>query len=86
MNQEEPIQKQLIGKIIKSAKIVGHSKGCDSENVLILVMTDGTRFEITGGYGGYTGNSCDEYVETIEVEITALQAIEEKKQAYFKNQ
>lgn len=63
-------QKQLIGKTIKAIEVVGHSKGCDSENVLVLTMTDGSEFKVIGGYGGYTGLSCDEYVETIEVERT----------------
>lgn len=59
---------KLIGKTIKSAKIIGHSTGCDSKNVLLLDMTDGTQFQVIGGYGGYTGKSCDEYIETIKVE------------------
>jgi len=59
--------RELIGKTIKSAKIIGHSKGCDSKNVLVLNMTDGSKFHIEGGYGGYTGNSCDEYIECIGV-------------------
>ena len=59
--------KDLIGKTIKSAVIKKHQESCDSENVLVMEMTDGTLFEVIGGYGEYTGNSCDEYIETIEV-------------------
>jgi hypothetical protein len=33
-------------------------------------MTDGSTFYIEGGYGGYTGKSCDEYIETINVRKT----------------
>jgi hypothetical protein len=62
--------KELLGKIIKSAHITGHSKQCDSKNVLVLKMTDGSVFKVTGGYGGYTGRSCDEYYENIQVEKT----------------
>ncbi len=60
--------KELIGKTIEKVKIKGHQQDCDSKNVLVLEMTDGSMFEITGGYGGYTGHSCDEYIETIEVD------------------
>lgn len=59
--------KNLKGKTIKSVKIIGHDPACDSQNVLVLTMTDGSVFHIIGGYGGYTGESCDEYIETIEV-------------------
>lgn len=61
------IQNELRGKTIESTRIKGHSRGCDSKNVLVLKMTDGTVFNVVGGYGSYTGESCDEYVETIEV-------------------
>ena len=62
------METKLIGKTIEGVEIKGHSKGCDSENVLKLTMTDGSIFEITGGYGGYTGKSCDEYIEIIAVD------------------
>ena len=65
------MEKELIGKTIKKVEIKGHSTGCDSVNVLVLTMDTGEVFEITGSYGGYTGNSCGEYVETIEVERLA---------------
>jgi len=58
----------LIGETIKNAKIVCHlKKGCDGENLLILKMESGKTFYIEGGYGGHTGESCDEYYERIEV-------------------
>lgn len=63
------MEKELIGKTIKAVKIKGHSTGCDSLNVLVLKMESGEVFEITGGYGGFTGHSCDEYVETIKVDL-----------------
>jgi len=56
---------KLIGKTIKEARIVGHSRECDSKNVLELSMTDGSVVKVVGGYGRYTGKSCDEYIETI---------------------
>lgn len=60
--------KKLIGEKIKSARIVCHLKrDCDGKNLLILTMESGKIFYIRGGYGGYTGNSCDEYYEYINV-------------------
>ena len=62
------MEKKLIGETIKKAKIVCHkSVGCDGKNLLILEMESGKTFYVEGGYGGYTGNSCDEYVEIISV-------------------
>jgi hypothetical protein len=57
----------LVGKTIAYAVVVPHSDACDAENVLRLTMTDGSEWHITGGYGGYTGNSCDEYFEWVRV-------------------
>lgn len=62
------METELIGEVIETAKIVCHkSEGCDGKNLLILEMESGKTFYIEGGYGGYTGNSCDEYVELISV-------------------
>jgi len=62
------MEEKLKGEKIKTAKIVCHlSKGCDGENLLVLEMESGKVFYIEGGYGGYTGNSCDEYCELIKV-------------------
>jgi hypothetical protein len=61
--------KKLIGEKIVGAKIVCHlKKGCDGENLLILKMESGQTFYVEGGYGSYTGDSCDEYPEYITVE------------------
>ena len=63
----------LIGKTIISAEIVGCQKDtfsdvpCDGENILLLNFSDGTSVKIEGGYGGYTGKSCDEYYEFISI-------------------
>ena len=62
----------LIGKTITAARILGcpsnmWNKRCDSMNVLELSFSDDTTAQIVGGYKGYSGNSCDEYVETIEI-------------------
>jgi len=63
--------KYLKGETIKSARLVKHSKDCDSVNVLRLTMKSGKVFEIEGSYGGYTGKSCDEYIEVLEIrEVT----------------
>ena len=60
--------KNIIGETIESAKIVCHKKeGCDGKNLLILKMKSGKTFYVEGGYGSYTGESCDEYYEYVEV-------------------
>lgn len=51
---------ELIGKTIKSASILG-IKGYDDKPYLLLEFTDGTEVKIIATYGGYTGNSEDEY-------------------------
>lgn len=61
------MEKELIGKTIKNAEVKGHSEKCDGVNVLVLTMEDGSIFYVVGGYGGYTGKSCDEYPEYIVV-------------------
>jgi adenylate cyclase len=55
----------LVGKKIQSALVTYHNEECDGENVLRLVFTDNTTIDIVGDYGGYSGRSCDEYVEFI---------------------
>lgn len=65
----------LVGKTVLSAKQVGcknklwgSEDSCDGKNTLELYFTDGTSCEIVGGYGGYTGESCDEYFEVIVIQ------------------
>lgn len=58
--------KELVGAEIISAKLKKHDKNCDSVNVLVLKTDKGT-FEIEGTYGGYTGRSCDEYIELVKL-------------------
>ena len=58
----------LVGATISSAKVVGHQDDCDGVNVLVIETDKGT-FEVIGGYGGYTGKSCDEYYENIVVAL-----------------
>ncbi len=60
-------EKILVGETIKSAKIVGHSKNCDGQNLLVLEMESGKTIYIEGSYGAYTGQSCDEYQEHIYI-------------------
>ncbi len=62
------MENQLIGKTIKNIQKKKHSEDCDSKNLLVLETEDGSIFHILGGYGSYTGNSCDEYLEVIEIE------------------
>ena len=56
----------LAGKTIVSAtqkKLPDY----DDEGFLVLTFSDGTRVAIIGGYGGYTGDSKDEYITQIEI-------------------
>lgn len=57
----------LVGKTISAAEVLPHDYICDGENVLRLTFTDGSTIDVTGGYGGYSGESCDEYFEWIRV-------------------
>ena len=66
----------LLGKTIISATILGceyeigwgeYKYPCDGENVLELKFRDGTGVKIIGGYSGYSGKSCDEYVEVLNI-------------------
>ena len=57
----------LIGKTISAAEVLPHDYLCDGENVLRLTFTDGSTTDVQGGYGGYSGKSCDEYFEWIRV-------------------
>lgn len=66
----------LVGATIKSAKVVPHDDDCDGVNRLIII-TDKGKFTVTGSYGGYDGNSCDEYPEYISLEAE-LKELEEK--------
>ena len=60
------MEERLIGETIKTAKIVCHQRsGCDGKNLLVLETESGKTFYIEGGY---TGGSCDEYVEFIDVD------------------
>lgn len=66
-----PTIKAIEGEKIKSAKIVCHlNKGCDGENLLVLEMESGKTFYVEGGYGGYTGDSCGEYYEYVDVKTS----------------
>lgn len=63
----EKAHRLMVGREIESVVAKSHSPACDATNVLLVTFTDGASVEIHGGYGGYTGNSCDEYVELIDV-------------------
>ena len=66
MKTTEVRASKLVGAKIISARIKPHDPNCDGQNVLHITTDKGT-FEIEGGYAGYTGGSCDEYPETIEI-------------------
>jgi hypothetical protein len=58
----------LVGKTIKCASIEALSARYDDMPILVLTMTDGSVVRVTAEYGGYTGNSEDEYPRWISVE------------------
>jgi hypothetical protein len=58
----------LVGRTVESVIAEPHDPACDGENRLTLIFTDGTAVHITGGYGGFTGGSCDEYIELIRLD------------------
>lgn len=76
---------KLIGKTIIKAEILelyehGYSKEpiskgqYDDEPILRLTMSDGSIFEIEASYGGYSGNSLDEYPAFISVKDLAKES------------
>lgn len=64
----ENAERLLLDRAIVHVAAVPHDDDCDSANVLRLTLDDGSVVDITGGYGGYSGHSCDEYVELISVD------------------
>ena len=50
----------IVGKTIKAASLRG-MKGYDDEPYIDIDFTDGTKITIVSSYGGYTGESEDEY-------------------------
>lgn len=57
---------ELVGKTITKAEIVGIND-YDDEPYLYLTFSDGSEVLITATYGGYTGNSEDEYPAFIKI-------------------
>jgi hypothetical protein len=64
----EAAEALLVDRAVVHVKAVPHDDDCDSPNVLRLTLDDGSVIDITGGYGGYSGASCDEYVELISID------------------
>lgn len=67
------MEKELIGKTIIEANIKKlpkdeYNRDYDDKPILELKMDDGSIFEVISNYGGYTGNSEDEYPRFINVE------------------
>lgn len=50
----------LVDRTVVHVAAVPHLDECDSPNVLRLTLDDGRVIDIEGGYGGYSGRSCDE--------------------------
>lgn len=61
MTTTKELLSELAGKTIKSAAIKKISEEYDDEPYLDIEMTDGSVYRVTSYYGGYTGNSDDEY-------------------------
>ena len=57
----------LVDRAVVHVVAVPHDDSCDGVNVLRLTLDDGSVVDIVGGYGSYTGRSCDEYVELISI-------------------
>ena len=64
----EAAESLLVDRTVVHALAVPHMDECDGSNVLRLTLDNGVVVDITGGYGGYSGHSCDEYVELISVD------------------
>ena len=58
----------LVDRAVVHVVALPHDDSCDGSNVLRLTLDDGSVIDITGGYGGYTGHSCDEYAELISID------------------
>jgi len=63
----------LVGKVIESTQLLGCEgrspdySGCDGQNSLFLYFTDGSAIKVVGTYGEYSGASCDEYPELLNI-------------------
>jgi len=68
MKKETSTLSDLIGKTIIKAEIKKISEMFDDEPYLFLTMDNGEIFKITADYGGYTGNSEDEYKRFISID------------------
>lgn len=65
---EQPKGKlDIIGKTITHAQFRKYKEDCDDVPYLDLTFSDGTMITIEGTYGGYTGQSYDEYITFIKV-------------------
>ena len=66
---QQAVADGLIGKTIMAATVEPHDPVCDGSNLLRLTMSDGSVYTVLGTYGDYTGRSCDEYVELLQIEL-----------------
>jgi hypothetical protein len=69
MTSPNELCEELKGKTIVSAFIKKEEgkEEYDDTNILQLETADGSIFEVKGDYGGYTGNSQDEYPALISI-------------------
>ena len=56
----EEINKELYGKTIKRI-VTNYDENFDDEDSIIIEFTDNTKIEVKSSFGGYTGESKDEY-------------------------
>ena len=75
MQKNNNILSELVGQTIKSAEIKKENEHTDDLNILVLTMESGEVFEVKGCYGGYTGNSMDEYPQFVEVAKKELETV-----------
>ena len=65
---------EFIGKTVKTISIHG-VEGFDDKPIMKIIFTDGTTLCIKATYGGYTGESLDEYPTFIN-HITCKDTVE----------
>jgi len=65
---------KLIGKTIIKIERKG-TKGCDDTPYIVLTFSDGSTAVFEGHYGGYTGESEDEYPRYITLHYSSEESV-----------
>ena len=73
---------ELEGKTITRARLMG-TVGYDDRHILKLEFTEGKPLYLTGGYGGYTGKSMDEYVQLIGLSEAPFEGWDDGYQVHY---